>query len=67
MELNIKNKKIKEAGKAGRRAEFWTWVADLAHWVWEHASLKRNAAAIQQSELLNEVYSMDSIVNADKA
>jgi hypothetical protein len=59
---NTKNKKIKEAGRTGTVAEFWNWVAALAHAVWEYAHDKETAANIRQSELLNEIYSIEKLM-----
>jgi hypothetical protein len=58
---SVKNQKIKQASKCGTKAEFWNWIAELAHRVWVYASVKRNAADIRQSELLNEVRSIKAM------
>lgn len=58
---SVKNQKIKQASKCGRKVDFWNWVAELAHRVWVYASLKRNEADIRQSELLNEVRSINAM------
>jgi hypothetical protein len=62
----MRNKKIREAGSIGTVSDFWHWIATMAHNVYVYASEKKEAADIRQSELLNEVNSMDRVMNPEK-
>lgn len=53
--MAVKNQKVYEASKLGRKIDFWRWVENYAKRVYDHSRKKIEEYSTSQDTLLNEI------------